>query len=62
MDLLEPLGGIDVQLLSKMWHGLPLHRCDWFCGLELFRGTFEMLHKIRLALKVIQSPQQSLLA
>ena len=59
-----------------MRHGnVPsLRSCDWFYGLELFRGTFERLHKIskskqtQLATRkgmlnlAIRSPQSSLLA
>ena len=59
-----------------MRHGnVPsLRSCDWFYGLELFRGTFERLHKISksqitksatrkgMLNTAIRSPQSSLLA
>ena len=41
-----------------MWHGnVPsLQRCAGFYGFELFRGTFERLHKILKATKEIRLP------
>ena len=52
MDSLEPLGSNDLCSFCArcgMVSCLPLLCCAGFYGLELFRGTFERLHKISKA-------------
>ena len=59
MDLLEPRVDVIFCSIGKMRHGnVPsLHRCYWFYGLELFKGTFERLHKkSKRQIKTIRLP------